>query len=221
MTNLKDKIKTLGNWIKENPKKSILGIGLAGLIATTALKDNVHFGSVTLNNPQENHYVWGILPTTKIQGVNSKGNIYTLGLVGGGNPLGDNSQITGDMNAYGLFVGKNELGDNSQITGNMNAYGLIGGVNELGDNSQITGNMNAYGLFFGENNLGNNSQITGNMGAYSLFIGNNALGNNSQITGNISNKGLFVYNSVAGSSLGSNDVKGLENYVHKTEEEIK
>ena len=81
MTNLINKIKNIGNWIKENPKKMIAGAGLAGLIAITSIKDNVHFGSVALNNPQENHYVWGIIPTTTLAGENSRGNIYTFGLL--------------------------------------------------------------------------------------------------------------------------------------------
>ena len=51
----------------------IAGAGLAGLIALTSIKDNVHFGSVALNNPQENHYVWGILPETEIGGGKFKG----------------------------------------------------------------------------------------------------------------------------------------------------
>ncbi len=146
MTNLKDKIKNFGNWIKENPKKSVLGIGLAGLIATTALKDNVHFGSVALNNPQENQYVLGILPTTEIHGKNSKGNIYTFSLIGGKNALKSNSQITGNMNTHSLVAGINILKSNSQITGNMNAYGLVVGENILGDNSKTTGNIFNRGL---------------------------------------------------------------------------
>ena len=173
MTNLINKIKNIGNWIKENPKKMIAGAGLAGLIALTSIKDNVHFGSVELNNPQENQYVWGLFPETEINGENSRGNIYT----------------------FGLFAGRNELRNNSQITGNMNVYGLFAGLNELRNNSQITGNMNAYGLFAGENDLENNSQITGD----------------------ISNKGILVNNGVAGFSLGSNDVKNLQNYVVKQE----
>ncbi|MEK6823933.1 MAG: hypothetical protein AABY06_02755 [Nanoarchaeota archaeon] len=174
MTNLKDKIKNTLNWIKENPKKSILGIGLTALVATTALKDNVHFGSVQLDNPQKNQYAWGLFPTTTLAGENAKGNIYTFGLV----------------------VGENHIGENSKITGNMNAYGLMAGANNLNENSQITGNMNAYGL----------------------LIGRNVLGNNSQITGDISNKGIFVKNTIAGFTLGSNDVKGLENYIMKGKE---
>ncbi len=146
MTNLKDKLKNTWNWIKENPKKVLLGAGLIALTATTALKDNVHFGSVTLNNPQENHYVFGIHQKTEIQGKNSKGNIYTLGLVGI-NELRGNSQITGNMSAYGLMFAGNFLGYHSQITGNMSAYGSIIGENFLGYHSQITGNISNKGLF--------------------------------------------------------------------------
>lgn len=170
MINLKDKLKKTLNWIKENPTKSVLGIGLSALVATTSLKDNVHFGSVTLNNPQENQYVWGIWSETTIIGRNAKGNIHTIGLI----------------------LGQNNFENNSKITGNMNAYGFIGGNRVFGE---ITGNMNAYGL----------------------IAGGNLLRENSKITGNISNKGILVRNNVAGFSLGSNDVKGLENYVVKGE----
>ena len=146
MTNLINKIKNIGNWIKENPKKMIAGAGLAGLIALTSIKDNVHFGSVALNNPQENHYVWGILPETEIGGENSKGNVYTIGLLAGGNILKENSQLTGNMNAYSLLIGRNVLGNNSQITGNMNAYSLFFGENILKKNSQITGDISNKGF---------------------------------------------------------------------------
>ena len=125
MTNLINKIKNIGNWIKENPKKMIAGAGLAGLIALTSIKDNVHFGSVELNNPQENQYVWGLFPETEINGENSRGNIYTFGLLVGRNDLENNSQITGNMNAYGLVAGGNILKKNSQITGNISNKGFL------------------------------------------------------------------------------------------------
>ena len=49
------------------------------------------------------------------------------------------------MNAYGLMAGANNLNENSQITGNMNAWLLIG-RNVLGNNSQITETFNK-GIF--------------------------------------------------------------------------
>lgn len=101
----------------------ICALALTGLVAITSAKDNVHFGSVTLHNPQENHYVWGFLPTTEIKG-----------------------KATGNFRTYGLLFGQNELGKNSQVTGNMSLYTLVGG-NTLGDNSSITGNIISKGLY--------------------------------------------------------------------------
>ncbi len=56
---IKDKIKNLADIALKNPIKTILAGSLTTLIATTALKDNVHFGSTTFNNCKENQYVWG------------------------------------------------------------------------------------------------------------------------------------------------------------------
>ena len=109
--------------LKENPKKSIAAIGLAALVATTAIKDNVHFGSVTLHNPQENHYTWGLMPTTTIKG-DAKGNFYTIGLIVGANAVGDDSSITGNMSGYGLIFGGNEVGENFSITGDLSSKGI-------------------------------------------------------------------------------------------------
>jgi len=192
------KTKGLMSKIIRNPIKSglagILAGGLATLVATTAIKDNVHFGSVTLYNSQESHYTLGLFPITKVVG-DAKGDFYNLGLIGGANEFGDNSTLNGNASAYGIIGGANEFGDNSTLNGNASAYGIIGGFNEFGDNSTLNGDASAYGI-----------------------ISINYFGDNSKITGNLINKGILARNSVSGFGFGSNDVVGLENYVVSNEQ---
>ncbi len=141
LENLVDKFvkKIIGNKVK-----TILAVGLASLIGITALKDNVHFGSTNIYNQIKNHYVWGVIPNTKVQG-QGNGSIYTFGLLTGLNDVRDNSTITGNQGAYSLLAGINDIGDNSTITGNQGAYSLLAGINDIGDNSTITGNQHAVG----------------------------------------------------------------------------
>jgi hypothetical protein len=146
---IKEKLKNLAKKVSEHRVKFVVGLGLAGLVAVTSLKDNVHFGAVRLHNPQENHYAWGIWPTIGIEGKkdeNVKGNFYSIGLFAGGNNVGENSTITGNMKAYGLIAGENNVGENSTITGNMKAYSLFAGKNFVGENSTITGKIDSKGL---------------------------------------------------------------------------
>ena len=126
----KDKIKGFAKKLAEKPVRNITALGLAGLITLTAVKDNVHFGSVTLHNPQENHYVWGLAPTTTIKegSKNTNGNFYSAGIIYGKNKTENNVEVN-DMKAYGLF-GENNVGDNSKVN-NMKLYGLIGGENNF------------------------------------------------------------------------------------------
>ena len=142
---IKQRLKNLAHKINNHKVKYIAGIGLAGLVAITSLKDNVHFGAVNLNNPQENHYAWGLWPTIGISGKDIKGNFYSLGLLAGSNNLDANSTITGDMKAYGLLFGANNF-DDSTITGDMKAYGLLVGWNIAEGNCKITGNIVSKGL---------------------------------------------------------------------------
>ncbi len=83
-------------------QKSLISIVLVGLLVGITLKDNVHFGAVTLNNSQENHYAWGIAPT-----ITAKGD------------------IKGNLSSYGLFMGANMLRDNSSIKGNAYIKGFL------------------------------------------------------------------------------------------------
>ncbi|MEK6934698.1 MAG: hypothetical protein AABW46_02360 [Nanoarchaeota archaeon] len=109
--------KTLTSIVKKvirKPIRNSLLTGLAALVLTTAVRDNVHFGSIRLNNTQENHYIWGIFPTTEIYG-NANGSIRTYGLFGAINSLGNTSTINGNVSGYGLIATRNELGDNSTI----------------------------------------------------------------------------------------------------------
>ena len=74
----REKIKGLANMVRSHPIKSVLATGLLALVSTTALKDNVHFvgGSLTINDPDRNHYIWGIVPLVNITG-QGEGNIRT------------------------------------------------------------------------------------------------------------------------------------------------
>ena len=121
------------------------------LTTTTILKDNVHFGSVILNNPQKNQYVWGLLPSVKLRGKTDI-NLYSFGLFGAVNTVKDNSQVN-NMMAYGLIV-SNSVEDNSQVN-NMRAYVLVSGDNELWNHSRIIGNSRSIGFISeGPNNSG-------------------------------------------------------------------
>ena len=122
---LKEKLKNLAEIINKHKVKSIVVLGLAGLVAVISLKDNVHFGAVRLHSPQRNHYALGVWPTIAITGEDVKGNFYSIGLLVGKDIAEPNSTITGDMKAYGLFGGKNSVGDNSTITGDIASRGCF------------------------------------------------------------------------------------------------
>jgi len=212
---IKQKLKNLVSIVSRHKLASAVVVGLAGLVAVTSLKDNVHFGAVRLHNPQGNHYAWGILPTIGIEGEkdeNVKGDFYSIGLIGGANNVEPNSTIIGNIGAYGLIGGANNFGLNSKITGNMGAYGLLVGVNNVEPNSTIIGNIGAYGLLVGANNFGPNSTIIGNMGAYGLIFGENNVEPNSKITGDVVSRGIIA-TSPKGRRVGTNVEIDLENYV--------
>jgi len=118
---MKDKIKTLVDKVLKKPIKSALTLGLAGLVTLTALKDNVHFGSVHLYNPQGNHYVWGLIPDAVIIGKETKGDIYTIGILITNRVHSDKHE--GNLNAYGLLSG-NFLKNGTIFTGDINTYGI-------------------------------------------------------------------------------------------------
>src|SRR3989344_5446996 len=139
MTKTIDRIK---RYVKEKPIRKVLGLGLAGLVTLTALKDNVNFavGSLNLHNPQKNQYTWGLVPSVNIEGENAKANIYTWGIFPI-NTIRNNSKLDGNMNAYGLIIGGNKF-DVSSSVNNMDAYGLIAGDNGVGEGTQPTGELN-------------------------------------------------------------------------------
>jgi len=154
-------LERIANWVKEKPIKSMSVLGLAGLIAVTSLKDNVHFGSVDLYNPQENNYTWGIFPTTHIHGDSSKGNIYTVGIITGINKLENGIKHKGDVSGYGLIAAQ-IFGDSSAIEGDASAYGLIAAENWFENGCKITGDINSKAILtFNIDGpfLGNNSHL--------------------------------------------------------------
>jgi len=157
---LKEKISGLRKIINAHSKKIIIGLFLTGLVSITA-KDNVHFGSVNLHNPKENHYAWGLKPTITIKG-KAQGNYKSFGLIDGKNDIGDNSEVDGNMSSYGLIAGWNVIGDNSEVDGNMSGYGLIFGGNDIRNNSEINGNIISKGIFAitpFSTNIGSNMEI--------------------------------------------------------------
>ena len=121
---IKQTLEKLVKGVLKRPIRILAVAGLVGLSGLTIAKDNLHFGSMTLNNPQENHYVWGIAPKISVNG-KAEGDMRAYGLGGGGNFVGDNSTLIGDMRAYGLIGGNNSVGDNSTLTGDIRAYSLI------------------------------------------------------------------------------------------------
>jgi len=181
----------LVRFVKDKPVRKLVGLGLAGLVAVTALKDNVHFGSVVLHNPQENHYVWGLVPFVNIEGTETRGDIYNFGIVSK-NELRQKSEHDGDLGAYGLVGGVNEVGEGSRVTGNLGTYGLVGGGNNFGEGSKVTGNLSAYGLVVGANSFEEGSRVTGNLGAYGLVGGGNSFRKDSEVTGNLDACGLLI-----------------------------
>ena len=171
MKKLKDIFESIKKVIANNKIKSLGLAGLTALVLTTGIKDNVHFGTTILNNPQENHYVWGVFPKTVIKGDEVKGNFRT----------------------YGVIYGRNNVKDSSKVEGEIDAYGLLFGTNDVGNSSEVEGGMGAYSLILGENGIGNSSKVEGGMGAYSLILGVNGVGDNTNIKGDVSTRGIFSF----------------------------
>ena len=166
---IRESLSNLGNKIKKHAVKGVVAGGLLALIGTTALKDNVHFGSVRIRNHQENQYVWGVWPIVKTCGDDQNGNIYTFGLIAAGNELEKNSTFNGNQGTYGLVGGENFIESGSTMNGNQGTYGLVGGFNHVEENSTFNGNQGAYGLLMGENFIERGSTITGNQNAKGIF----------------------------------------------------
>jgi len=159
----RNRIKGLANIVKSHPIKSVLAAGLLALVSTTALKDNVHFvgGSLTINNPDRNHYVWGIISFVNISG-EGEGNIRTYAIIAGTNTLQEDSSLKGNMFGYGLLGGGNTLRRTSRLEGNMLGLGLIG-INELNDNASLNGNSSCYGIALGMNVTESGATIRGDV----------------------------------------------------------
>jgi len=224
----RSKVEGLARKLISNPVKTAVIGGLIGLSALTLAKDNVHFGSVTLNNPQGNQYVWGVWPITKIKG-DLKGNLYSGGLIGG-NVVENNSQA-GNLSAY-FLIGANTVGDNSQAenlssycgvggnkvennsqAGDFSEYGLLGGTNKIGNNSQAE-NLSIRGLIYGLNRVGKDSKIRRGMSANSLLVGSNRVGDKTEVNEYIISRGLVAYTPKRGFECGSDVELGIESYVH-------
>ncbi|MDD3174973.1 MAG: hypothetical protein PHU51_00680 [Candidatus Nanoarchaeia archaeon] len=141
--------------------KTIAKTALATLIGVTMLKDNVHFGSVDLNNIHgENHYVFGVLPITEARG---SGNIYSFGLIAPITELDDyvgNSVSIGLLGAVSSVDGKTNgnvssmalLGtlsyfkENAKFNGDVNSWAIVGGLIEYADRSRTSGNVDCRGI---------------------------------------------------------------------------
>jgi len=159
---IKQTLRELIEGIRRAPKKTIAIASLAALVATTALKDNVHFGSSTVYNPKKNQYVWGIAPTTEIKGERAEGNIYTIGLLGCQNKYQTNLVHNGNSTAIGLVLGGNEYKICSAHNGNSTSMGLAWGENIYLEDSKHDGNSIALGLVAALNRYNSNSVHSGN-----------------------------------------------------------
>lgn len=140
-------LSTIIDYLKDRPIRTVLGLGLAGLITLTSLSNNINFafGSLTITNPQENQYTWGIIPVVNIEGDSGKANFYTFGAIPI-NFMKKNSKLEGNLYSFGLFS-LNLLKNNSKI-GDLNTYGIIMGVNnnnKTTDSSSFN-NASAYGI---------------------------------------------------------------------------
>lgn len=131
----------LESTLKRNVKR-IVGIAGLALLGTVAMKDNVHFGSTTINNPQGTHYVIGFMPTTILTG-NGEGNVLTAGVLGAMADV-NTQQYNGDVSTYGFHAVNLLRGAN--FDGNVGAYGGRFGWNALEKNSAFNGSSKVTGL---------------------------------------------------------------------------
>ncbi|MBW6442466.1 hypothetical protein K0A97_01635 [Patescibacteria group bacterium] len=227
--NLLTKIKD--SYIRKPIRNTILLGGLVGLTLFTSIKDNVHFlpaGTMEINSPQKDQYVWGFFPFTKITGESdvsitnfsimgenyiesnsSTGNVNAYGLIFGGNTSGDQSFVR-NMNSQALIMGSNDVKNYSSV-GDMKAKSLFFGLNNVKDNS-IVGDMNAGGIIVGDNEVNDNSSV-GDMKAKSLLLGLNRVnkGGKTLINGKITSRGLISH-TPKGTSFGTR----IENYIDYT-----
>ncbi|MDP1728782.1 MAG: hypothetical protein Q8L27_01095 [archaeon] len=188
-------IKNLVERILEKPIRNLAIATLGTLIATTALKENVHFGSTTINNPKRNQYSWGLIPNLTIEGEEAKGNFYSFGLLITENKISANTRHDGNSTAIGLLAGFNTYESNSVHNGNSTAIGLVAGANFHGSNSVHNGNSTAIGLLAGGNIYETNSVHNGNSTAIGLIVGLNNYETNSVHNGNSGVKGIISEDS--------------------------
>jgi hypothetical protein len=166
---IKEKIKSFYEKVLRNSKRTLAVAGLAGLVLTTCIKDNVHMGSVTLNNPKGNHYAWGILPKITING-RAEGSFYSMGLISGVNEYGSNAVHNGNSVGVGLINSINEYGLNAVHKGNSVGVGLIGSINEYGSNAVHKGNSVGVGLIGSINEYGSNAVHNGNSRVIGIIL---------------------------------------------------
>lgn len=216
---MNEKFQGLVRTLIENPIKTIAALGLAGLVATTSLKDNVYWGSVTINNPQGNYYAWGLTPIITVKGENVEGNFRTYGLLAAGTSFTEGSSFKGNLESYSLFAGGNEIKENSSFTGDIKSYCSFICQNIFGDKSEVNGNTSVYSLFLGYNIFRKESKITGNTTSVGLINGTNSFGDNSIVNGNLVSKGL-ISDGGTGFGLGESREIGLKDYVFKPNKEV-
>jgi len=196
--------------VRRHPVRAIGFLGLLGLSALTSAKDNVHFGAVTLNNPQGNHYAWGVYPKIEVKGEGT-GNMLSIGLYGC-NEVVEDSELVGNLRASG-FVGCNFIGRNSELNGNVGVYNIVGGENYIEEHGELTGNMGAYGIVGGENCIEPYGELNGDMKAGGIIVGYNNIKPNGIIRrGDAISRGICT-TGPKGYRLGTNVELGIEDYV--------
>lgn len=221
---LKDILGKTIDSVTKNWKKSTAIALLGAATLTTALKDNVHFGSTKIYNPTNNHYVWGLSPTVEVEG-KGEGNINNFGLLIPGIET-ENANLTGDINNYGILLSGNSFKD-SAVKGDISAYAIIGSKNRC-DGLSLTGDMKSCGVLAGINGISYSSShdnslhishFNGDLSAFGLFWGGHKFLPGSVLTGNISSRGLFA-DGPEDLSCGAQNIIGLENYIVKEDNSV-
>jgi hypothetical protein len=161
------------------------GLVALALGTTILLKDNVHFGSVTLpNDAKGNQYAIGFYPQISVSGKSIEGNHYSIGICAGINEYRKDSIHNGNSFAIGFLGAANLYATNTIHNGNSTAMGLFTVENKYEVNSSHKGNSKSFGILEGRTTYATNAIHLGysiTKGAQSLdkeglhFLGNTIL----------------------------------------------
>jgi hypothetical protein len=185
------------------------GAGLALLTAVTCLKDNVHFGSTQIRgNVSKNQYAWGLYPNLRVYGKEVKGNLYSIGLIGGRVAIKNTNAVhEGNSFASGVLFGVNANAAGSLHVGDSRAYSVGYAINAA-ENSRHIGDSLALGVISGINDNFGGKHAGNSFGIAALF-GINSYRGKAEHYGNANAIGvLFGFNDYC---LGGKHEKGKSN----------